>query len=116
MDLDLRTLETRDPGSVRLIQARIRAGELTQAHVELAASLGHAGALELEPDTDLVDWGDWNCRRRAIASARDLLDDTLPAAATAAFYASEAETVEDAEAEREWRRLRLAAYVLRETE
>ncbi len=162
-DAALRRLETRAPDSAAHLQARLRAGELAQAHVKLAASLGHAGALKLEPDTDQVEWGDWNCRRRTIAAAAALQDATLPkrvaedwamhalphycasaradadasgpadasvpseiaaaftnypaaAAATAAFYSSEAETAKVAETKRDWQRLRLAAYVLRKTE
>jgi hypothetical protein len=50
---------------------------LTQEHVELAASLGHATALELFPDVGLVDWTKEG--RAQTSAAADLLGETLPA-------------------------------------
>jgi hypothetical protein len=84
-----------------LLRARLRAGELTQQHVELAASLEHAAARELSPDAEpFAAWGqaprfDPSNRstavdpeamksavaaiRRAISAAVRLQGDTLPA-------------------------------------
>jgi hypothetical protein len=42
---------------VALLRARLRAGELTHKHVELAASLGHVAAREVCPVVALVKWG-----------------------------------------------------------
>ena len=55
MDRYLREAERSGDG-VALLKAKLRVGELTKAHVELAASLGHTAALELFPDVDAVDW------------------------------------------------------------
>ena len=58
MDKDLREAE-RSGDAVRLLRERVRAGELTQERVELAASLGHAAALELCPEVDrAIDRGE----------------------------------------------------------
>jgi hypothetical protein len=79
MDLALRKAERLgDP--VRLLRERLRAGELTQEHVEFAASLGHAAALELCPGVARLalsgpkEWGEG-----VIAAATELTDETLPA-------------------------------------
>jgi hypothetical protein len=82
-DARIRELERRaaegDPDArARHLKARVRAGELTAAHVALAASLGHAAARELDP-VPLEDWADGDACRDAIRAARDLLGETLPA-------------------------------------
>jgi hypothetical protein len=46
----------RSGDGVALLRAKLHAGELTEAHIELAARLGHATARELCPDVELVDW------------------------------------------------------------
>jgi hypothetical protein len=77
MDRDLREAE-RSGDPVALLRERLRAGELTQAHVELAASLGHAAARELCPEVELVvDW--YYESHDAITAAASLLGETLPA-------------------------------------
>lgn len=55
MDRSLREAE-RSGDAAAVLRHRLRVGELTQEHVELAASLGHAAALEVCPDVELVDW------------------------------------------------------------
>jgi hypothetical protein len=68
----------RSGDGVALLRAKLHAGELTEAHVVLASSLGHTAARELDP-VPLVDWAGRQPRRDAIGAARDLLDETLPA-------------------------------------
>jgi hypothetical protein len=78
MDKDVREAE-RSGDVAGLLRARLRAGELTQAHVELAASLGHASALELCPKVELVNWSS-NEVGETLETATTLLgDETLPA-------------------------------------
>ena len=78
----------------KLLLERVRAGELTQAHVELAATLGHAAALELFPDAEAVEWTapppgavlrpPLGGLTDVVAKAVELLgDETLPACVTA---------------------------------
>jgi hypothetical protein len=55
MDLALRHAE-RSGDPVTLLRERLRAGNLTQGHVQLAASLGHAAARVFEPDMPRVRW------------------------------------------------------------
>jgi hypothetical protein len=78
MDKDLRQAD-RSGDAAGVLRARLRAGELTQQHVELAARLGHPAALELFPDAPPVDWENSDAPDVAIATARDLLTKTLPA-------------------------------------
>ena len=92
MDKALREAE-RSGDAVRLLRERLRAGELTQKRLELAASLGHAAARELCPEVESVNWLSvhWaefrgrqpaKTRRMAgelVSTAHDLLRDrTLP--------------------------------------
>jgi hypothetical protein len=79
MDRHLRKAE-RSGDASKLLRGRLRAGELTQEHVELAASLGHRVALELCPDAPPVDWTDEKPVAAAVEEAATLLgDETLPA-------------------------------------
>jgi hypothetical protein len=55
MDRELREAE-RSGDSVAQLRARLRAGTLTQAHMDLAASLGHAAARELCPGIEEAVW------------------------------------------------------------
>ena len=59
------------------LRERMRAGELTQEHVELATSLGHDVARALCPDAVSMDWGTHHQRLEAIAAATRLKDKTL---------------------------------------
>lgn len=77
MDRELRGAE-RSGDPVALLRARLRAGELTEAHVALAARLGHTAARGIVSDETLVDWADAYQRRQAIEASRELLGDTLP--------------------------------------
>lgn len=65
--------------TVPLLRSKLETGELTEAHVELAASLGHAAALMLFPNVDQYDWAGEHHREAAVEAACDLLGDTLPA-------------------------------------
>ena len=66
---------------------RIRAGELTQEHVVLAASLGHLGARDLAPEMRLVQWAETlEPKRQAIQYAASLLDDETLSARVAADW------------------------------
>lgn len=56
MDRALRRAE-RSGDATALLRERVRAGDLTLEHVELAASLGHPVARELCPAIKIVDWG-----------------------------------------------------------
>ncbi len=53
MDRDLREAERSGDG-VRILRERLRAGDLTQEHIDLAARLGHPHAREMMPEVDVV--------------------------------------------------------------
>ena len=76
MDKDLREAE-RSGDAVRLLRERLRAGELTQAHVELAASLGHEATREVCPDVELRDWSLPEWKHGTAAEASRLLSKQL---------------------------------------
>ena len=84
MDRDLRRAQ-RSGDRTALLAARLRAGEVTQAHVALAASLGHSAALALMPEVERVDWDDSGARKTAISDATSLVGETLPARVAADF-------------------------------
>ena len=63
----------------KLLLERMRAGELTQGHVELAAILGHSLARVLYPEVERVDWSLEEPQLDAILRGAELLDKTLPA-------------------------------------
>jgi hypothetical protein len=98
VDKTLREAE-RSGDAAGVLRNRTRVGDLTEAHVELAASLGHAAARELCPNFELLDfaprtdakvegvgpgndfdWGndDHDSWRIVIMSATRLLGATLP--------------------------------------
>lgn len=68
----------RSADAVTLLRERLRAGECTQDHVELAASLGHSDARELCPDVKLVNWEEGTQVRGALRRAALLLSESLP--------------------------------------
>jgi hypothetical protein len=78
--VDRRLREAQRAGDpVALLHARARAGELTQEHVELAASLGHRDARAACPGRGLVSFSPGEQRTQSIVAARVLLGETLPA-------------------------------------
>jgi hypothetical protein len=84
--MDRRLREAERSGDAAVLRARLRAGELTQEHVELAASLGHAAALELFPDVSRVNWLRGNDAGNVIWRVAALLDDeTLSVRVSADF-------------------------------
>lgn len=74
-DIDIRLAETRG-SSAKVIALRMRAG-LDPWRVELAARLGHAGALEHYPNAIQVVWTDWYSRYDALRAAHEI-DHTIP--------------------------------------
>ena len=74
-DSKLRDLERSGDG-VGLLRERMRAGQLTREHVELAASLGHAHARVVCPESELVTYADLSME---VQRATALLGETLPA-------------------------------------
>jgi hypothetical protein len=78
MDRTRRGAERSGDGAA-LLRARLHAGELTEAHVVLAARLGHRAAVELSADLDPVDWESADRRRDAVGEATALRGEGLAA-------------------------------------
>jgi hypothetical protein len=80
MDRDLREAE-RSGDPVAVLRERLRAGELTRKHVELAASLGHPVAGALYPEAAALVWTAQalEAKAKAVLEASQLLGETLPA-------------------------------------
>jgi len=93
VDADLRSLERAAAGGdvdaeARLLQARLRRGDLDPTRLRLAAHLGHPAAVKaLGPEAPpppgddwvraLEDWGEEVCLRAALAVVRQLVSERL---------------------------------------
>jgi hypothetical protein len=76
IDADLESAK-RAGDRVAVLKLRERTGELTEAHIKFAASLGHEAALALFPGAQAVDWREQERCVEAIAFAMNLLGDSI---------------------------------------
>jgi hypothetical protein len=78
-DLQRRATSGDPEAAAAALRERVRCGELTNDHVELAAYLGHKGARALCPEKEEVEWISIKDQRQAVMEAARRVGKTLPA-------------------------------------